>query len=121
MIIEEKKKLLALEEKLRRRVLRQWDHLRSSIKQPFLLHPMYWGHRTRCLRWPYRCSELAAASDDPGDANAQNAYLSEFRAFYANYEEGADSLYYREDGDDNADYFEEDQEDDTDVFEEDDD
>merc|ERR1719318_2051757 len=56
-------------------------------------------------------SELAAANDVPGDANAQNAYLSEFRAFYANYEEGADSLYYREDGDDNAEYFEEDQED----------
>ena len=55
----EKKKLLALEEKMRLTVSKQWDHLRSSIKQPFLIHPMYWGHKTRSLRRPKHCAGSA--------------------------------------------------------------
>ena len=50
MFSEEKKKYLALEQKMRLVVSKQWEHLRSSIKRPFLLHPMYWGHKTRSLR-----------------------------------------------------------------------
>ena len=50
MLTQEKKKHLALEEKMRLVVSKQWEHLRSSIKRPFLLHPMYWGHKTRSLR-----------------------------------------------------------------------
>jgi hypothetical protein len=69
------------------------------------------------------CSQFDA-DDEPRDdcfqsnASVQNPYNTEFSAFYANYEEGADYLYYR-DEDDDADIFEENEDDDADVFEED--
>jgi len=49
MLIDEKKKLSNLEEKLRQIVSKQWEHLHKSIRFKSI-HPVFWGHKTRTLR-----------------------------------------------------------------------
>jgi hypothetical protein len=65
----------------------------------------------------YEYEDHTVSRDDCtlGNSTEQDAYRAEFTAFYANYEEGADNMYYREE-EDACDLYEEDA---GDVYEED--
>ena len=49
--LEEKRKLLEIEERLRKKLSWQWKQLRDTVTQPimyaFMIHPKQWGHQTK--------------------------------------------------------------------------